>query len=210
MRAGLRLPTIASRCPSLPWCWPCALATAAPAVELDPKSVTFLKQEQFKWRDPSNKQPVNQPCCRARPTEPASTSTINAGKPDNFAAALSPERPLHHVIKGTWWMRHRHGPRSQPSRTDAARHPGDALRQVQVHWDGAKDDEDLHLHHRRSTGDQHPGQGARDHRRTQRPRPDDRVLIRPGPIQVARSLQQITDQPGRRSTAIRRKKAPTS
>jgi oxalate decarboxylase/phosphoglucose isomerase-like protein (cupin superfamily) len=115
--------------------------SAASAVELDPKSVTFLKQEQFKWRDPTHKQPVNQTTLQGTPNGTGLYININAGKPNRFAQPhYHPNDRFIMVIKGPWWV----GSGTTRDTSQALPMPPGTLVThygKQVHWDGAKDDE---------------------------------------------------------------------
>lgn len=116
-------------------------ATAAPAVELDPKSVVYLKQEQFKWRDPTHKQPVNQTTLQGTPNGTGLYININAGKPNRFSPPhYHPNDRFIMVIKGPWWVGS--GTTQDPSQA-LPMPPGTLVTHYgnQVHWDGAKDDE---------------------------------------------------------------------
>jgi hypothetical protein len=117
----------------------CAL-TDAKSVELDPKSVIFRKQEDFKWRDPTHKQPVNQTTLHGTPNGTGLYININAGQPDRFADPhYHPNDRFIMVIKGPWWV-------GSGTTRDASQAlpmpPGTLVTHFgkQVHWDGAKDD----------------------------------------------------------------------
>jgi len=110
-------------------------------VELDPKVLAFKLPSDIKWRDPTDKAPVNQAVLFGDPSKPGLYIVVNRFKPNNFS------RPHFHpndrhitVIKGTWWI-------ATGNRFDTSlmlpmptgshvTHYG-----KQVHWDGAKDEE---------------------------------------------------------------------
>ena len=125
----------------------CAIAlsmtepVSAQSVELDPKVLAFKLPKDIKWRDPTDKAPVNQAVLLGDPAKPGLYIVVNRFKPNNFS------RPHFHpndrhitVIKGTWWI-------ATGNKFDTSlmlpmptgshvTHYG-----KQVHWDGAKDEE---------------------------------------------------------------------
>ena len=93
LRLGLVVATVA-----------CATANAK-AVELDPKSVTFRKQEDFKWRDPTHKALTNQTILQGNPNGTGLYININAGSTKRFSPPhYHPNDRFVMVIKGPWWV----------------------------------------------------------------------------------------------------------
>ena len=120
----------------------CATANAQ-AVELDPKSVTFRKQEDFKWRDPTHKALTNQTILQGNPNGTGLYININAGSAKRFSPPhYHPNDRFVMVIKGPWWVGS--GTTQDPSQA-LAMPPGSFVTHFgqQVHWDGAKDDETM-------------------------------------------------------------------
>jgi len=117
----------------------CAMAGAH--AELDPKAVTFVKQEQFKWRDPFNKSPANAVQLYGDGVNGYYVNLTKWNKGNNFS------RPHFHandrlifVLSGTWW--NGTGTAFDPPHTIPMRagtfvtHHGKG-----IHWDGAKDED---------------------------------------------------------------------
>jgi quercetin dioxygenase-like cupin family protein len=107
---------------------------------LDPKAVTFKRQEQFTWRDPASA-PTNQTVLHGDPTKPGLYIVINRFQPGNFSRPhFHPNDRFITVLKGTWWVGT--GTKFDPASTvpmpagTYVTHFGN-----QIHYDGAKDEE---------------------------------------------------------------------
>jgi uncharacterized cupin superfamily protein len=117
------------------------LAGSALAVELDPKSVVFLKQDQFKWRDPFNKSPANGVSLHGDGVNGFYVNLTKWNKGGNFS------RPHSHtndrmifVLNGTWW--NGTGQAFDPPNTIPMRAGTFVTHHAKgVHWDGAKDED---------------------------------------------------------------------
>jgi hypothetical protein len=108
---------------------------------IDPKAVTPISPEQFKWRDPTGAAGTNQVVLAGDPTKPGPYVVLNRFKPGNFSKPhFHPNDRFITVIKGTWWVATGNKvdkDNMAPMRTGAfVTHFG-----KQVHWDGAKDEE---------------------------------------------------------------------
>ncbi len=117
------------------------LANAALAVELDPKSVVYLKQDQFKWRDPFNKSPANGVSLHGDGTSGFYVNLTKWNKGGNFSRPHShPNDRMIFVLGGTWW--NGTGTAFDPPNTIPMR-AGTFVTHLAngVHWDGAKEED---------------------------------------------------------------------
>ena len=109
--------------------------------ELDPMAVTYVKPEQYKWRDPTGAAPVNQVVLAGDPTKPGPYVVLNRFKPNNFSKPhFHPNDRFITVIKGTWWV----ATGNKVDKNNMEPMPAGSFVThfgKQVHWDGAKDEE---------------------------------------------------------------------
>ncbi len=122
-----------------------SLATAAQAAELNPAAVIYKTQDQFTWRDPSDKAGTNQTVLHGDPTKPGLYIYINKFKPGRFGT------PHHHpndryitVIDGASWR----GTGTVVDPNHATRVPKGSFsidHALKVHWDGTKEESGAYL-----------------------------------------------------------------
>jgi hypothetical protein len=108
---------------------------------LDPKAVTFLKPEQYKWRDPTGAAGVNQVVLHGDPNSTGPYLVLNRFKPGNFSRPhFHPNDRFITVVKGTWWV----ATGNKVDKNNMEPMPAGSFVThfgKQVHWDGAKDEE---------------------------------------------------------------------
>ena len=116
-------------------------ALASARSELDPKVVSYLKQDQIKWRDPANKGPNNSAFLHGDPSRTGFYVQLQRWNRGHFSGPHHhPHDRFMYIFSGTWW--NGTGPTvdresSVPMRMGTAvSHFGKG-----VHWDGAKDDD---------------------------------------------------------------------
>jgi quercetin dioxygenase-like cupin family protein len=121
------------------------LATAAPAVELDPAAVVFKTPDQFKWRDPADTFSTNQTVLLGDPTKTGLYIYINTFKPGRFGVPhYHPNDRFIVVTEGAGWRGT--GPVLDPAH--AMRLPKGTFmidHARQVHWDGTKEENGAYL-----------------------------------------------------------------
>jgi quercetin dioxygenase-like cupin family protein len=122
--------------------WP---ALPSEAVELDPAAVTFVRPEQFKWRDPTDQAQTNQVTLHGDSTKPGLSVVINKFKPGRFGNPhYHPNDRFIMVIDGAPWrgtgtvFDPAHATRV-PKGTFMIDHAG------KVHWDGTKEESGAYL-----------------------------------------------------------------
>ncbi len=109
--------------------------------KLNPKAVSYVLPDQYKWRDPTGAAGVNQVVLHGDPTKPGPYVTLNRFKPGNFSKPhFHPNDRFITVLKGTWWVAtgnkwDKNNMEPMPAGSFVT-HFG-----KQVHWDGAKDEE---------------------------------------------------------------------
>ena len=123
-----------------------SLATAVHAVELDPKAVTVVTPDQFKWRDPTMAAATNQTILYGDPNKTGGIYIyINKFKPNRFGNAHShPNDRYITVIEGAGWGGT--GPVVDPAH--AKRLPKGSFRidhANKLHWDGTKEESGAYL-----------------------------------------------------------------
>jgi gentisate 1,2-dioxygenase len=109
--------------------------------DLDPKAVSYVRPDQYKWRDPTQAAPTNQVNFVGDSSKSEFYATINRFKPGNFSRPhFHPNDRFITVLKGTWWVGT--GSTFNPDSTVPMK-PGTFVTHVgkQVHYDGAKDEE---------------------------------------------------------------------
>ena len=117
-------------------------ATAASAVELDPKVLSFKLPSQIKWRDPTGAAPTNQAILHGNPTKSGLYVVLNRFKPGSFSRPhFHPNDRFITVVKGTWWVGA--GSKFDPNNLTVPMPTGSFVVHYgkQVHYDGAKNEE---------------------------------------------------------------------
>ena len=117
------------------------LASAAQSAELDPKSVAFLKQDQFKWRDPANKGPNNGVSLHGDGKTGFYVNLTKWNKGNNFSRPhFHANDRLIYILGGTWW--NGTGTAFDPPNTIPLRAGTFVTHHAKgIHWDGAKDED---------------------------------------------------------------------
>jgi hypothetical protein len=108
---------------------------------IDPKAVTYVLPEQYKWRDPTGAATVNQVVLHGDPAKPGPYVVLNRFKPSSFSKPhFHPNDRFITVVKGTWWVatgnKFDTNAMVPMPKGSFVTHFG-----KQVHWDGAKDEE---------------------------------------------------------------------
>jgi hypothetical protein len=117
----------------------------APALELDPKAVTYKLPDQIKW-SPVSAAGNQQAILFGDPSKPGLYGVLNKWLAGNHFSRphFHPNDRFITVISGTWWVAS--GNKFDPAETvpmpagSFVTHFG-----KQVHWDGAKDEETVLL-----------------------------------------------------------------
>jgi Cupin len=111
---------------------------------LNPAAVTYLTPEQFTWRDPSHKAPLNQVILYGNPAKPGLYITINKFSNGFNRPHYHPSDRFSYVLQGTWWVGT--GATFDPNNTVAMR-PGTVVTHTKggIHYDGSKEGDALVL-----------------------------------------------------------------
>ncbi len=118
-----------------------AVATAATAVELNPKAIAIKIPEDLKWRDPTGAAPTNQAILYGDPAKPGLYIVMNKFKPGAFSRPhFHPNDRFITVMKGTWYVGT--GNKWDKDATVPVKAGGFVTHfGKEVHYDGAKDEE---------------------------------------------------------------------